>query len=57
MGRPLRWIGSAVLDDGPKTVHHARVIGVSQRADSEVSLGRGQIHNEDQQAVDTTLQC
>ena len=35
------------LDDGPKIVHHARVVGVPQRADGEVGLGSDQTHNED----------
>ena len=44
----------AVLDDGPKIVYRARVVGVPQGADGEVSIGSDQTHNEDQQAVGST---
>ena len=40
----------AVLEDGLKLVHSARVVGVAQLADCEVCLGGDQTHNEDQQA-------
>ena len=44
----------AVLDDGTKIVHRARVVGVPQRADGEVGLGSDQTLNEVEQAVGTT---
>ena len=47
----------AVLEDGPKIVHRARVVGVPQRADGEVCLGGDQTHNEDQKAEGTTRRC
>ena len=47
----------AVLDDGMKIVHRARVVGVPQRADGEVCLRGDQTHDEDQKAEGTTRRC
>ena len=47
----------AVLDDGPKIVHRARVVGVPQGADGEVGLRGDQTHDEDQKAEGTTRRC
>ena len=46
-----------VVDDGPKIVHRARVVGVPQRADGEVCLRGDQTHDEDQKAEGTTRRC